>query len=104
MDALNDGVGLEQHQPLGQANIQHGAIIAGPDNGTETSPPSMPGNLRGAATIFSPDHFRFLMARHGRGINVALADGSARWVQLEDVYMMSWRDSWIKYRLHLPAK
>ena len=79
-------------------------IDAGPDNGTETSPPSMPGNLRGAATIFSPDHFRFLMARHGRGINVALADGSARWVQLEDVYMMSWRDSWIKYRLHLPAK
>jgi len=64
----------------------------------------MPDNLLANVSFHSPDQFRFLMARHGRGINVAMADGSARWVQLEELYLMSWQDGWIKYRLHLPAK
>jgi prepilin-type N-terminal cleavage/methylation domain-containing protein/prepilin-type processing-associated H-X9-DG protein len=79
-------------------------IDAAPENGTEANPAVMPDNLLGNVTFHSPDQFRFLMARHGRGINLAMADGSARWVQLEELYLMSWQDGWNKYRLHLPAK
>jgi prepilin-type processing-associated H-X9-DG protein len=79
-------------------------VDAAPTNGTETDPVEMPGNLLGAITLSSPQHFRFLIARHGRGINVVFADGSAKWVPLEEVYQMSWRNCWIKYRLNLPAK
>jgi prepilin-type N-terminal cleavage/methylation domain-containing protein/prepilin-type processing-associated H-X9-DG protein len=75
-----------------------------PSNGTETDPVEMPANLLGIVNFSSPEHFHFLMARHGRGINVVFADASAKWVPLEEVYMMSWRNSWIKYRLNLPAK
>ena len=79
-------------------------IDAAPENGTAAMPVNMPADLRGAATFSSPDHFRFLMARHGRGINIAFADGSARWTVLEETYMVSWQNSWIAYRLNLPAK
>jgi len=36
----------------------------------------MSGNINAG----SPDHWRFLLGRHGRGINVALPTASARWV------------------------
>jgi prepilin-type processing-associated H-X9-DG protein len=62
----------------------------------------MPDNLVGNVTFHSPRSISFLMARHGRGINLAMADGSARWVQLEELYLMSWQDGWNKYRPHLP--
>jgi prepilin-type processing-associated H-X9-DG protein len=74
-----------------------------PDNGKDTAPIQPPPNLR--AENFpanAPDHWRFLIARHGRGVNACLADGSARWVPLEETYMLTWKFNWIKYRLPLP--
>jgi prepilin-type processing-associated H-X9-DG protein len=50
----------------------------------------------------APDHWRFLIARHGRAINVCFADGSARRIPLEEIYMLHWRGNWTPYRLELP--
>jgi prepilin-type N-terminal cleavage/methylation domain-containing protein/prepilin-type processing-associated H-X9-DG protein len=79
-------------------------VDAAPENASPAFPVQLPADLRGAATLSSPDHHRFIMARHGRGINICFADGSARWTALEDVYMISWQNSWTPYRLRLPAK
>jgi len=79
-------------------------VDAAPDNGSADNPVAMPSDLRGAVNLASPEHFRFIMARHGRGINLVFADGSARWTPLEDLYMLSWQNSWNPYRLSLPAK
>jgi prepilin-type processing-associated H-X9-DG protein/prepilin-type N-terminal cleavage/methylation domain-containing protein len=46
----------------------------------------------------------FLLSRHGRGINMAMADGSARWVRLEDTYMLKWRHKWECYAIPLPSR
>jgi prepilin-type N-terminal cleavage/methylation domain-containing protein/prepilin-type processing-associated H-X9-DG protein len=62
------------------------------------SPPDLNGNI----TAGSPEHWRFLLARHGRGINVFFADGSARWVALEETYLLKWNAEWQGYRLTLP--
>ena len=32
MNPFHDGVGLEQQQPIGQAQVEHRAIVAGPDH------------------------------------------------------------------------
>jgi prepilin-type processing-associated H-X9-DG protein/prepilin-type N-terminal cleavage/methylation domain-containing protein len=65
----------------------------------------VPPDLRGETLDEgSPDHWRFLLGRHGRGINVCMADGSARWVRLEDTYMLKWKGDWQPYRLRLPGK
>ncbi|HEX3357661.1 MAG TPA: type II secretion system protein [Tepidisphaeraceae bacterium] len=76
-----------------------------PINGTPAAPALVPPNLQwdvsNPTTV--PDQFRFLIARHGRGVNVFMADGSARWVALEDTYLFRWKTSWAKYRLMLPA-
>ena len=75
-----------------------------PINGTEAAPAEPPPNLRGSDPgTAMHDHWRFLIARHGRAINVAMADGSARTVPLEETYMLQWRADWTKYRLSLPA-
>jgi prepilin-type processing-associated H-X9-DG protein len=79
-------------------------VDAAPVNGSAQKPVEMPSDLRAAVTLTSPEHFRFLMARHGRGINFAFADGSARWTPLEEVYTISWQNNWNAYRLSLPAK
>jgi prepilin-type N-terminal cleavage/methylation domain-containing protein/prepilin-type processing-associated H-X9-DG protein len=79
-------------------------VDAAPANGGPTQPVEMPADLRGHVTLGSPDHFRFIMARHGRGINLCFADGSARWTQLEELYMISWQNAWTPYRLNLPPK
>lgn len=74
-----------------------------PVNGFEAFPASAPPNLRGDKFPFSPaDQWRFLIARHGRGVNAFLADGSARWVALDETYMLTWRSDWVKYRIPLP--
>ena len=76
---------------------------ARPTNGTETTPAAAPPNLRGdSLPTNAPDHWRFLIARHGRGINVAMGDGSARWVPLEETYLLTWKYDWARYRLPLP--
>jgi prepilin-type processing-associated H-X9-DG protein len=69
-----------------------------------THPVRPPPNLRGQTlTPDSPEHWRFLLARHGRGINMCMADGSARWVRLDDTYLLTWKAGWVKYGLDLPA-
>ena len=74
-----------------------------PQNGIEVAPALPPPNLRGDKIPFShPDQWRFLIARHKRGVNGLLADGSARWIPLEDTYLLSWKTDWVKYRLPLP--
>jgi prepilin-type processing-associated H-X9-DG protein len=74
-----------------------------PANGDEANPPEPPPNLRGdQITLGTPEHWNFLLARHGRGINVCFADGSARWVRLQDTYRMTWNARWIPYSIPLP--
>jgi prepilin-type processing-associated H-X9-DG protein len=75
-----------------------------PANGSQGAPVESPPNLRGdQITPGSPEHWKFLLARHGRGINACMADGSARWVALEDTYTLSWKNDWAKYPLSLPG-
>jgi prepilin-type N-terminal cleavage/methylation domain-containing protein/prepilin-type processing-associated H-X9-DG protein len=74
-----------------------------PDNGTPDSPVAPPPNLRGDTPI-AEDHWRFLIARHGRAINCYFVDGSARRVPLEETYELTWNSKWVKYRLdQLPS-
>jgi prepilin-type processing-associated H-X9-DG protein len=65
--------------------------------------PKPPPNLRGDNLIDKPQHWRFLLGRHGRGVNVSLADGSARWVRLDDMYTLTWKAEWIPRPLQLPS-
>jgi prepilin-type processing-associated H-X9-DG protein len=75
-----------------------------PKNASPASPASSPPNLGGENfPPLTPEHWKFLIARHGRGVNAFLADGSARWVPLEETYELSWHPGWTKYRLRLPA-
>ena len=74
-----------------------------PLNGTSDAPVSSPPNLTGSAiTPGTPEHWNFLLARHGRGINVFMADGSARWVLLDDLYSLQWTANWTPMHLVLP--
>ena len=51
------------------------------------------------------DHYRILIRRHGRAINVAFADGHAQKVPLEETYLMRWTPFWRPYALkNLPKK
>ena len=81
------------------------AVGVWPHNGTGNTPVEPPPDLRGdTIALDTPEHWNFLLARHGRGVNAFMADGSARWVRLEDTYSLNWRNDWIKYRLPLPAR
>ena len=74
------------------------------ENGTEAVPVSSPPDLRGSGiTLTSPEHWNVLLARHRRGINVCMADSSVRYVPLDELYMLSWKADWTKYRLTLPS-
>ena len=74
-----------------------------PLNGTPSRPVASPPNLLGdQITATTPDHWLFLLARHGRGVNCVMVDGSARWVPLADMYMLTWKANWVKYPLRLP--
>ena len=75
-----------------------------PLNGTPAQPVDPPRDLYGGVRRGNPEHWRALLARHGRGINVCMADGSARWVRLEDLYTLNWKAEWLPYRLALPAR
>lgn len=73
-----------------------------PLNGSKAHPVPPPLNLRGdLLTAGKPeeDHWKFILARHGRGINVVMADGSARWVRLEELYLLNWKADWTPYPL-----
>ena len=73
-----------------------------PDNGDPTLPVQSPNDLHGETPIGAPNHWRFLIARHGRAINVAFADGRVARVPLEETYLLEWSGAWKKYRLSLP--
>lgn len=74
-----------------------------PEHGLD-APVIPPPNLLGNEPANSPQHWRFLIARHGRGINVCMADGSAAWVPLEDTYTLSWSTDWVPCTLtNLPV-
>jgi prepilin-type N-terminal cleavage/methylation domain-containing protein/prepilin-type processing-associated H-X9-DG protein len=74
-----------------------------PLNGAADAPVSSPPDLQGTAiTAGTPEHWNFLIARHGRGINVFMADGSARWVMLDDMYSLKWKANWTSMHLVLP--
>jgi prepilin-type processing-associated H-X9-DG protein/prepilin-type N-terminal cleavage/methylation domain-containing protein len=97
---------LTSIRPLSDVPIFMDAVYADfqPLNGSETSPVQPPPDLRGSDLLAANnDHWRFLIARHGRGVNVCMADGSARRVPLEEMYELTWKAGWIKYRLSLPA-
>jgi prepilin-type processing-associated H-X9-DG protein len=74
-----------------------------PDNNAAAYPVEPPPDLTGLAVKpGAPEHWKVLISRHGRAINVCMADGSVRRVPLEEMYMMSWKTGWEKYRLDLP--
>jgi prepilin-type processing-associated H-X9-DG protein/prepilin-type N-terminal cleavage/methylation domain-containing protein len=78
-------------------------------NGTAASPPEMPKNLSGSDAavkgLKDHDHYRFLIARHGKAINVCFADGHAATVPLADTFKMKWTPYWQGYALPgLPTK
>ena len=74
-----------------------------PLNGTTSTPVEPPPTLTGDRAVpGAPEHWKFLLARHGRGVNVYRADGGAAWVRVEDLYLLQWKDGWTPYRLSLP--
>jgi prepilin-type processing-associated H-X9-DG protein len=78
---------------------------ARPMNPSDQLPRVAPPNLGGERLQEnSPQHWRFLLGRHGRGINAYMADGSARWVRLDDAMQLTWSGDWKPYRLDLPLK
>jgi prepilin-type N-terminal cleavage/methylation domain-containing protein len=75
--------------------------------GGSPNQPDMPADLSGipATTTGVPDLWRLLIARHGRSINVATADGGARTVPLAELYQLRWSRTWTKYSFqNLPTK
>ncbi len=75
------------------------------ENGKPESPVRPPPDLSGnGIQAGDPDHWNVVLARHGRGINLYMADGSAAWVRLDDLYTLTWKDGWLRYRLPLPAR
>jgi prepilin-type processing-associated H-X9-DG protein/prepilin-type N-terminal cleavage/methylation domain-containing protein len=78
---------------------------AKPNNDDGGLPVAPPPDLQGRTLKRGqPEHWLFLLARHARGVNVCMADGHVRWVQLEDMYQMKWKTGWRKYRLRLPMR
>ena len=97
--------GIAAVKPLSEVPVFFDSTFldARPDNGHPAAPVQPPPDLRGDNYPPGvPDHWRFLIARHGRAINVAMADGSATRVPLEDVYLLRWSGRWQKYTLSLP--
>ena len=79
-------------------------VDAQPINGSPEIPAVPPPDLTGSHVVpGSPEHWKFLIARHGRGINVCMADNSVAWTPLEETYTLSWRNAWVKYHLPLPG-
>ena len=79
-------------------------------NGSESSPATPPPDLTGNWIVSDTsqsgkEQWRFLIARHGRAINLCFLDGSVRTTPLEDLYLLQWKQNWNKNRLNnLPPK
>jgi prepilin-type processing-associated H-X9-DG protein len=77
-------------------------VDALPSNGSPDAPAEAPPDFQaGRLRVDDPEQWRFLLARHGKAINVCFADGSARKVELEDTYTLIWSEQWNRYRLPL---
>lgn len=75
-----------------------------PNNNTAASPVDLPPTLTGQdVKPGGPEHWKALISRHGRAINVCMADGSVHRVPLSEVYTMSWKTGWEKYKLAVPG-
>ena len=97
---------LTSIRPLSEVPLFMDAVFVDfePVNGSEAMPVQPPPDLRGGDVRASGnEHWRFLIARHKRGINVGMADGSVRWTPLEEMYTLQWKSNWVKYRLSLPS-
>ncbi len=77
-------------------------LDAHPENGSLNLPVQPPHDLNGELPVGAENHWRFMLARHGRAINFGFADGSARRVPLEETYLLQWAATWEKYSLTLP--
>jgi prepilin-type processing-associated H-X9-DG protein len=75
MDCVWVDTGLITDFPTGKAGVNE-------------VPPDLTGNYAGGTG--TPGQYRELIARHGRGINVVMADGSARYMGLGDLYTLNW--------------
>jgi type II secretory pathway pseudopilin PulG len=76
-----------------------------PANGNADAPVDAPPDLSGAAAHRgTPEHWKVLLSRHARGVNVYHADGAASWVRLDDLYLKTWNGDWVQYRLKLPRE
>ena len=74
-----------------------------PSNGIPAVPVAMPPDLTGMNVVpGTPEHWKLLIARHGRAINVCMADGSVRLVPLSELYSLTWKTGWQKYDLQVP--
>lgn len=76
-----------------------------PGNGSPGAPVplELPPDLSGMQAVpGKPDLWKLLIARHGKAINVCMADGSVRRVPLSELYMLTWQTAWQKYQLPLP--
>jgi prepilin-type N-terminal cleavage/methylation domain-containing protein/prepilin-type processing-associated H-X9-DG protein len=62
-----------------------------------------PPDLHNGGKLGDPEHWKILISRHAKGINVCMSDGSVRRVRLDSLYMMKWRTGWSEYRLDLPS-
>jgi prepilin-type N-terminal cleavage/methylation domain-containing protein/prepilin-type processing-associated H-X9-DG protein len=103
--ASSFGANITSLKPAGEVPIFYDSVWVDGNafpNGTVDAPPLMPPDLSGvhAATVANGnDHFRFLIARHGRAINVAMGDGSAQRIPLEETFQLRWTPWWNKYSL-----
>ena len=95
---------INQIRALGDVPVFFDCVMpdASPINLSATTPVQPPDNLQGQLGSSPEQHWRFLLARHGRAINVGFADGSAKRVPLEETYMMRWMAIWERYELKLP--
>jgi len=109
------GANISQVKPSSDVPLYFDCVwidCIGMINGSPTAQPTPPPNLTGATSpagtgdgTSTHNHWRFLIARHGRAINVCFADGSAKRVPLEETYKMKWTPFWRPYALtNLPKK
>ncbi len=95
-----------------QSNNQ--TLNSSDENGSAGNPIPMPPNLTGDPAAqdnnSTPQSWRFIIARHNKGINICFADGSASWIPLSDLYNHTWDgfnngSNWNKYTFtKLPQK
>ena len=81
------------------------SVPAVPPTGVVSVPPDLTGKyaFQGADPRLKwGEHWKLLIARHDKAINVAMADGSARVVPLTELYQLSWQSNWQKVQLTLP--